>query len=80
MILVLLNKLIEDDNTLEFPIINEDLQNWETHGSSILVKNRAIIVPELKDRKGLLNSMKFINDDAMTNWDFDITLDIGNEE
>lgn len=24
--------------------------------------------------------MKFINDDAMTNWDFDITLDIGNEE
>jgi hypothetical protein len=45
-----------------------------------LVQNKAIIVPELKDKKGALNSLKFISDDAMTNWNFDVVLDIGNND
>jgi hypothetical protein len=46
----------------------------------VLTVNKAIIVPELKDKKGAFNSLNFISDDAMTNWNFDVILDIGNEE
>ena len=75
-----INYEIEEDNSLEFPITQEELSNWETHGTSILVQNKAIIVPELKDKKGALNSQKFISDDAITSWNFDVVLDIGNED
>jgi hypothetical protein len=64
-------------HSLEFPLIVEDMQNWETTGASILGKTRLFLNPEVKQRQGLVyNTIPLLEKE----WVMDIEFMIGNTE
>ena len=62
-------------HSLEFPLIVEDMQNWETRGSAVMGKTQMHLNPEVKQRQGLVyNNMPIMEKE----WIMDIEFVIGN--
>jgi hypothetical protein len=43
-----------DTHHLEFPSTKEFFDLWQTFGTSLILKDRIIIVPEVQDKKGAI--------------------------
>lgn len=65
---------------MEFPVSQLEFDNWESLGSSVFLKNRAVLVPELSLHTGAFLSKNIVNDDSDNKWNMDIQLDIGNDD
>jgi hypothetical protein len=46
-------KLMESHH-LEFPSLKEFFNHWQTFGTSLILKDRVVIVPEVQDKKGAI--------------------------
>ena len=46
------------DQTLLFPMFKKEHDNWGSIGSAVLLENKAVISPELRDARGLIFSRK----------------------
>ena len=62
---------------MEVPITNKEFENWETKIGSVFHKNRIVLVPEVKDKKGAIMNKVIVphKDD----WLIDLKVQIGNE-
>ena len=49
-----LNLMVSQHHYLDFPVIKRDFQNWHQAGSTVVHKSKVIIVPEAKERKGVI--------------------------
>ena len=49
---------ILENHTIESPITNRELQQWETAGASVMMPNSIIIVPEVSDKRGALYNLE----------------------
>lgn len=47
---------VEPSHYLDFPITKKDFSQWETMGTAVILKNRAVIAPETRDKKGIIFS------------------------
>jgi hypothetical protein len=45
---------VEPNHYLDFPVTKKDFQNWHSAGSAVILRNRTVIVPESKDKKGMV--------------------------
>ena len=41
-----------------FPLIEKDYSNWNTLGSAVFLKEKAVITPQVGDRRGLIHTTK----------------------
>ena len=62
---------------LLFPMMRSDFKLWNSMGSAVFLKNKAIIAPEAKNTKGLIHA-KNVNTN-IENWMVDINLGIGRD-
>jgi hypothetical protein len=62
---------------LTFPMIKSDYGRFSTHGTSTLLKNKAVIVPELKNVDGFLYTKG--NNYSKDHWIAHVDLSIGNK-
>lgn len=67
---------IEQNHYLDFPVMRKDFANWQTVGAAVLLKSKAVLAPEVKDKKGILYST--LPNPLSQNWIFDVEFDIGN--
>mmetsp|Transcript_5476 Transcript_5476/g.9279 ORF Transcript_5476/g.9279 Transcript_5476/m.9279 type:complete len:85 (+) Transcript_5476:24-278(+) len=47
---------IQEHQSLEAPITLKEFDNWETMGSTVMMKNKVVLLPEVSDRKGAIFS------------------------
>jgi hypothetical protein len=48
-----LNLVVSQQHYLDFPTIRKDFEHWTAIGNSFIHKNKVVIAPEAKDRKGI---------------------------
>jgi len=65
-----------EDSFLMFPLTDKDYQNWESEGTAVLHKSKAIIVPETEGSKGMIFTTT-PNPSAKA-WNAQIDFDFGN--
>lgn len=47
---------IEQNHYLDFPVMRKDFSNWQTVGAAVMLKNKAVLAPEVRDKKGIIYS------------------------
>ena len=67
-----------ENHSLEAPVTEREYENWMTVGSSVFMKDKIILNPQVQDSKGGIYSLKPYPETEA--WVADITLKIGNEE
>jgi len=73
-----LNLMISHHHYFDFPIIRKDFENWEQVGNTVIHKNKVILAPEAKDRKGIFYAK---NPNPFPNaWIAEFEVHIGNKE
>lgn len=45
---------LEPSHYLDFPLAKKDFQHWRTVGTAVMLRNLTVIVPESKDKKGMV--------------------------
>lgn len=60
---------IQEDFYLAFPSEKHDFENWQSVGSALLHKNKAVVVPQSTNSKGLIYN---VNAYEKTNWMIDM--------
>ena len=73
-----LNFKILEDHSLMFPITHKELDSWTCYGASVLNKNKLILVPEVKDKKGAVQIDHNTPDNAKQSWIVDFRVSMGN--
>jgi len=69
---------LEPSHFLDFPVARKDFQHWCTVGTAVILRNRTVIVPESKDKKGMVyNSLP---NNLAKDWMVDIEVQIGNDK
>ncbi len=60
---------------VDYPIERHDFDNWHTDGAAFFGKNKIVLVPEVKDRRGY-----FYNKEPVTHrsWVVEIEFKVGN--
>ena len=59
---------------------NKEFENWNTLGTSLFTKTKAILLPELASKTGAIYNKFFTGKDEKDEWIVDIKLRIGNED
>ena len=47
---------VSHDHYLQFPILKKELDNWKTQGTTVFLKDKVVLVPQVKDKRGALVS------------------------
>jgi hypothetical protein len=63
---------------METPITKKEYDNWGTYGSSVFMKDKIVLNPEVKDSKGGIHNTNFTSDGG--NWIAEMKLHIGNTD
>ena len=58
-------------------MIEHDFERFNTHGSAIFLKNKAVVVPEIRNSKGFIHTMA--NNYSRDHWIAHVDLTIGNK-
>lgn len=61
---------------LDFPVMKKDFQSWSTVGSAVIMRNRSVIVPEARDKKGIIYNTK--PNELVKDWMLDVEIEMGN--
>lgn len=67
-----------EDQCLLFPMMRSDFKNWNSMGSAVFLKNKAVLAPETKNTKGLIHTKK--PNASKENWVADLNFAIGREK
>lgn len=65
---------------MEFPSLKEFFDLWQTFGTSLILKDRIIIVPEVQDKKGALQAKTIAPNKCKDEFIADIRLNIENTD
>jgi hypothetical protein len=66
------------EHYLDFPVSRKDFANWRTVGAAVILRNRTIIAPETRDKKGILYNA--IPNKLVRDWMLDVEVEIGNRK
>ena len=69
-----------DSHHLEFPSLKEYFNHWQTFGTSLILKDRVIIVPEVVDKKGAVQSKQLAPAQCKDEFIADVRLNIENTD
>lgn len=72
-------KLMESHH-LEFPSLKEFFNHWQTFGSSLILKDRVVIVPEVQDKKGAIQAKHLAPSQCKDEFIADVRLNIENTD
>ncbi len=64
--------------SLDFPTQLTKLTNWEGTGTSIILGEKAVLVPNLPNHKGYIFTTHKMPADAVDDWSVEINLEVGN--
>lgn len=67
---------IEQNHFLDFPVMKKDFNTWQTVGAAVILRNKTILAPEVKDKKGILYSK--LPNPLTKDWMLDVEVNIGN--
>lgn len=68
---------IMESHSMESPITKKEFEYFQTHGTSVMTKNRIILNPEIRDKKGAIWSKYYVSHEK--EWIMDLRVTIGNE-
>lgn len=66
------------EHYIDFPVSRKDFANWRTAGAAVILRNRTIIAPETRDKKGIVYNVhpnKLVRD-----WMLEVEVEIGNKK
>lgn len=63
---------------LIFPLTHKDFENWQSLGSAVFLRNKAVLTPEANFRKGIIHTTKPISKDFTQAWVAYMDFSIGN--
>ncbi len=66
-----------ESHYFDYPLMTKDLKVWQSLGASFFHKNKAVIVPEAMDRRGIIFNEEPMKEKA---WIAEIEFHIGNEK
>lgn len=69
---------IVQSHYFDFPLTKKDYQHWKTSGTSFIHKNKVVLVPEARDKKGLFYST--LPNPLLEAWIVDIEVHLGNDQ
>lgn len=69
-----------EEQFLLFPMTHKDYDNWNSHGTAVLLKNKAVITPGIENLKGVLYNTKPIPTSAVEGWEAHIDIEMGCDE
>lgn len=69
-----------DSHHLEFPSLKEFFDHWQTFGTSLILKDRVVIVPEAQDRKGAIQAKQLAPTQCKDEFIADVRLNIENTD
>lgn len=65
---------------MEFPSLKEYFDQWQTFGTSLILKDRIIIVPEVQDKKGAIQAKAVAPEKCKDEFIADVRLNIENTD
>lgn len=63
---------------METPITKKEYDNWGTYGSSVFMRDKIVLNPEVKDTKGGIHNTNFTSTNG-GNWIAEMKFHIGND-
>lgn len=69
-----------DSHHLEFPSLKEFFNHWQTFGTSLILKDRVVIVPEVQDKKGAIQAKHLAPTQCKDEFIADVRLNIENTD
>lgn len=69
-----------DSHHLEFPSLKEFFHLWQTYGTSLILKDRVVLVPEVKDKKGAIQATKLAPTQCKDEFIADVRFNIENTD
>ena len=67
-----------EEQFLMFPLVEKDYDNWNTMGSALFLRDKALLTPTVKDRRGLMYTTK--PNPKPNHWLVHVDFKIGNKE
>lgn len=69
-----------DSHHLEFPSLKEFFHLWQTFGTSLILKDRVVVVPEVQDKKGAIQATTIAPKQCKDEFIADVRLNIENTD
>ena len=66
-----------EDCYLDFPMMRNDFKLWDSKGTAVFLKNKAIIAPEASNTKGMIHTKNF---NTVKQWITDVNFSIGRDK
>ena len=69
---------IMPEHYIDYPISRKDFSNWRTVGAAVTMRNRTVIAPEARDKKGIMYNVH--PNQLVRDWIVEVEVEIGNKK
>lgn len=59
---------------------SKDFTNWNSVGTAVLLKDKAVITPEMPHMKGLIHTTKPLDQEYVEAWEAYLDIEVGNSQ